>query len=282
MAQQYFSMDFAFYSSMGVYSFDDRCEITKATGYDAIHLTLWDGRDWTAHAQQIATVKKRFDLDIAGVYVVLDLSVGEADLRNSGIIKLIEAMPEGSTIDLAIKSAGTNFGRSDPKGDAAVMAWLNKALVVAAARRSRILIYTHIQFWAEKHGDALRLCEKINHPNLGLTFSALQWYMGEGRNLAPLLRRAMPFIKQANFSGSRRSPLGFFEVATIEPLDMGELDNFAVLALLTRLGYQGALGYNGWHEGGDTYNKLERSLHMLKDLVARLKAHPHWGSHIDA
>jgi hypothetical protein len=39
-------------------------------------------------------------------------------------------------------------------------------------------------------------------------------------------------LKQVSLAGSRRSPLGFGGVATIEPLDGGELDNFVILAKL--------------------------------------------------
>lgn len=280
MTQQYYAMDMPFYSSMGVYPFADRCEIVKAVGYDAMHLTVWDGRNW-AQAQELATVKERFNLDVAGVYIVLDLALGERDPRNSGILKMIASMPEGSTIELAIKSAAPGMRQSDPAGDAPVSAWLKQALAIAEDRGSRILLYTHITFWVDKHSDAIRLCEKIAHPNLGIVFSSGNWYMGEGEGLAQTLTRAMPYLKQVNLSGSRRTPLGFFKIATIEPLDMGEMDNFAIVALLTRLGYSGYLGYSGWDEGGDAYNKLERSLRVLKDIRRRVDQHPHWASHLD-
>ncbi|WP_343665985.1 sugar phosphate isomerase/epimerase family protein [Paraburkholderia tropica] len=281
MTQKYFAMDFAFYSSIGVYRFEDRCEITRAAGYDAIHVAIWDGRNWQL-GRELANVKERFGLDVAGVYVVLDLALGEADPRNAGILDMIETMPEGSTVDLAIKSVGIGLRASDSQGDVAVIAWLCKALAVAERRGTRLLLYPHIQFWLEKHSDAIRLCERLPHPNLGLTFSALQWYARDGQNLAVMLKRAMPYLKQVNLSGSRLSSEGFFKVATIEPLDMGELDNFVVVSLLRHLGYNGLLGYNGWHEGGDSYDKLKRSLRAMKDIVRRVEQYPHWGRHLDA
>lgn len=235
MTQKYYAMDMPFYSSMGVYSFDDRCEIIKDVGYDAMHLSVWDGRNW-ASTLPLAHVQDRYGLEVAGVYVVLDLALGAHDPRNSGILTMIEAMPEGSTIELAIRSAGPDLRLSDPAGDAAVHAWLTGALAIAEARGSRILLYTHITFWLDKHSDAVRLCERLAHRSLGMVFTSGNWYMGEGDQLAATLRRAMPYIKQVDLAGSRRSPLGFFKVATIEPLDVGELDNFAVVALLKRLG----------------------------------------------
>lgn len=279
MTQKYYAMDMPFYSSLGVYPFEERCEIVKEVGFDAMHLSVWDGRNWASTAP-LAHVGERYGLEVAGVYIVLDLTLGERDPRNSGILTMIETMPEGSTIELAIRSAGPQLTRSDPAGDAPVCAWLRQALAIAQARGSRILLYTHIGFWLDKHDDALRLCEKMAHPNLGMLFTSGNWYMGGGDQLAALLRRAMPYIRQVNLAGARRSPLGFMGIATIEPLDVGELDNFAVIALLKRLGYEGYIGYTGWEEGGDAYHKLERSLRMLRDIERRVARHPHWGSHL--
>ena len=256
------AMDFAFFSSTGTYGFADRCQITRAAGYDAIQTVIWDGSGWE-EGLELATVEDRFGLTVSGVYTVLDLAFGEDDPRNSGLLRMIETMPEGSTVEIAIKSAGVGIPPSDPRGAARVIVWLSGALAIAESRSIRILIY-------------------IDHPNLGLTFSSFQWYAADGRDIGGLLRRAVPWIRRANFSGSRRSPLGFFQVATIEPLDTGELDNFAILARLTHLGYHGPLGYNGWHEGGDPFVKLERSLRALKDMQRRVDQHPHWGAHLDA
>ncbi len=276
-----YAMDFAFFSSTGTYSFADRCEITRAAGYDAIQTVIWDGSGWE-QGLELATVEDRFGLTVSGVYTVLDLALGEDDPRNSGLLRMIETMPEGSMVELAIKSAGTGVPPSDPRGDARVVAWHSQALAIAERRSIQVLIYIHLQFWVDKHDDAIRLCGKIDHPNLGLTFSSFQWYAADGRDIGGLLKRAVPWIRRANFSGSRRSALGFFQVATIEPLDTGELDNFAILARLTHLGYHGPLGYNGWHEGGDPFVKLERSLRALKDMQRRVDQHPHWGVHLDA
>lgn len=281
MEQKYYAMDFAFFNSAGVYSFADRCEITKAAGYDAIQAVIWDGTFWE-EGLALSYVKARNSLDVSGVYTVLDLSLEEQDPRNSGLLRLIETLPPGTALEIAIRSAGHDIRRSDTDGDARVIAWLKQALAKAELRGVQIALYTHLEFWLETHGDAVRLCEKINHPNLGLTFSSLQWYAADGKDIYQLLKRAMPWIRRVNLSGSRRSPLGFFQVATIEPLDTGELDNFAIVAALTRLGYTGYLGYNGWHEGGDPFVKLSRSLTALKDIRRRVDMHPHWGAHLDA
>lgn len=280
MTQKYYAMDTGFYSSMGIYSFEDRCEITKAVGFDATYISVWDGRNW-ADVSQASIAKEKYGLDVAGIYVVLDLAQGSASPSNTGIYKMLEVMPEGSTLELAVKTAGPGLRPSDTAGDEKVIAWLREALKIAERRSITILLYTHYTFWIQLHADAIRLCEQINHPNLGIVFCGFHWYAADGRGLAATLKRALPFLRQVNLSGSRRSPLGWGKAATIEALDVGEMDNFAVIALLNRLGYTGYLGYQGWDENGDAYSKLERSLKALKDMRQRAVEYPHWARHVD-
>jgi hypothetical protein len=63
---------------------------------------------------------------------------------------------------------------------------------------------------------------------------------------------------------------------TIESLADGELDNFALLGSLQRVGYRGMVGVQGYGMGGDCYGNLQRSLTAYRDLTRRLAAHPEW------
>ncbi|MHC8361640.1 hypothetical protein ACYZUA_15285 [Pseudomonas sp. LS2P72] len=141
MAQKFYAQDTCFYSSMGTYSFEDRCETTKAVGYDATYLSIWDGRNWAA-VEQLNTVKERYDLEVAGIYVVLNLRLGIEAEQNAGIYKMLQVAPPGSTVESTIKTAG-DFARSDPRGDEPVVRWLAEALSIAQQRNIRILIYSH-------------------------------------------------------------------------------------------------------------------------------------------
>ena len=73
------------------------------------------------------------------------------------------------------------------------------------------------------------------------------------------------------------APLGWGNVATIEPLDEGEMDNFVLLGALARRGYAGRYGVLGWESmGGDVYGNLERSHAAFRSMERRLAAHPEW------
>jgi hypothetical protein len=62
----------------------------------------------------------------------------------------------------------------------------------------------------------------------------------------------------------------------MEPVDRGEMDNFAVIDALNRVGYTGSIGVLGWDYGGDIYLKLQRCLSTLRDIDRRLQAHSAW------
>jgi sugar phosphate isomerase/epimerase len=275
MAYRFYAMDFAFYNSMGVYSFEARCEMLKEIGYDAMHLSVWNGERWR-EVEKLRDVKQKYGLDVAGVYVVLDLALGETHPRNYGILTMLENIEEGSTVELAIQSVARHIRPSDPAGDDIAVKWLEKALEICERRNINLLLYSHLSFWVERHEDAVRLCQRLNHPNIGIVFCGYHWYAVDGQDIQATLSLVAPYLRQVNLSGSRRSPLGFGNVATIEPLDAGELDNFALLGQLKKIGYNGLVGYQGWSEGGDAYSKLSRSLKALRDMDRRLDEHPHW------
>ncbi len=52
-------------------------------------------------------------------------------------------------------------------GDEPVVRLLAEALSIAQQSNIGILIYSHLLHWSEKHDDALRISERLNHPNLG-------------------------------------------------------------------------------------------------------------------
>jgi len=276
-SHRHYAMDTYFYTPLGLYGFEDRAEITAEVGFDATYLSIWDDLQWQ-QVEQLHDVKRRFGIDVAATYVVLKLDK-PASVR--GIFRAIEALPAGSTVELAIGSAGAVIPSGDPRGDDAVVTFLDELLPKAANRGIDIILYPHYGFWLASHVHALRLLERVDAPNFGLVFVGYHWFIVDQRDLVPIIRRAMPFIRQASLAGARRSPLGWAQMATIEPLDCGELDNFAIIAALKRAGFTGPIGAQGWDEAGDVYAKLERSLAALRSMEARAQAHPHWAAHVD-
>jgi sugar phosphate isomerase/epimerase len=270
-------MDTAFYHSLGSYEFEAKCEMAAELGYAGIYMTLWTEPAW-ADVPRLGEVRERYGIDVSGVYVTIE---HPGDPANARLLELVETIEGCTNIELAILSATgpdeASLENSDPAGDAAVIEALRPLLDAAERRGITISIYPHVFCWLERTEDAVRLVEKIGHPNLGIVFSGWHWYVAEGENLELRIRRAAPYITSANVCGSRRTVGEDGSVsASIEPLDEGELDNFAVLGALQAAGYDGPVLLQHYSVGGDVYGKLERSVKAFESMTRRLERHPDW------
>lgn len=275
MTHHVYAMDTFFYNSMGVYPFEVRAEMLKQLGYDATYLSLWSEQAWR-DVEKLGLVKEIYGLDVAAVYVLLDLSSGEETPQVQRILNMLETIEGCRTIELAVQVTGRYIPRSDQNGDGLAVSFLEKALEICERRGLQILLYPHLTFWLERHEDAIRLCRRLNHPNLGIVFCGPHWYMAGGRNINAILEVAIPYIKQVNLAGIRLDSNGWAGLARTELIDEGEVDNFAILGALNRFGFDGMIGFQGWELGGDTYSKLRHSIQSFRNMERWVEKNPHW------
>lgn len=256
------ALDSFFYTSMGVYSFQSQCEMVAEVGYDAITVAAWSGQPLTDLAL-LPQVKATHGLDIAALYLVLH------EGRNDHLVKRIVESVEGvQLIELAVQTS--------VNGAQAVMRVLEKLLPIAERRGLRLALYPHRNHVTETTSQVVELCRYFDHPQLGAVFNGYHWYASQEGDLQARLDAMAPWLMQVTTSGSALSPLGWGGVATMEPPDRGELDNFALLGALQRMGYDGRIGLLGWDYCGDVYLKLQRSLKAVRGIQQRLADHPTW------
>lgn len=275
MAYQIFAMDTSFYHALGAYAFDARCEMLQELGYDATYLTLWSEDAWQ-DVPRLRHVQERYGLHVAGVYVTIDIAAPDDHEGNGRIVRLVETLEGCTNVEIALRSGDARLKSSDPAGDVPAARWLRRLLAAAEPRGITLSLYPHSSYWLERLEDAVRLCRQLDHPRLGAVFAGFHWYAVDGKHLPERLEEAAPFLRSANICGSRRRPGGTGLPPTIEPLDEGELDNFALLGLLRAAGYRGMVGIQGYSVGGDVYAKLKRSLAAFRHLERRLDRHPDW------
>ncbi|MCG3147134.1 MAG: hypothetical protein PCFJNLEI_00571 [Verrucomicrobiae bacterium] len=273
MSWRLFAMDTHFKHSLGTYEFDARCEMVKELGYDATYLSLLNEPAWN-DLPRLASVKTKHDLDVAGVWLLLDGAGDDNHAGNLRVLRAIETTEGCDHFELSIRTSDTTITRSDAAGDAAATRWLERLLTAADKRGATISLYPHINFWLERIEDAVRLCRQFNHPRLRAVFCGFHWYAVDGKNLGARLAEAQPFLRSVNLCGTRKLPEA--KLPTIEPLDSGELDHFAVLGRLREIGYAGMIGFQGYGMGGDVYTNLQRSIRAFRDLEGRLQRHPNW------
>ena len=269
MALPLSAMDLWFYTSVGTYDFDVRCEMLAELGYDGIYPTLWSDEAWEV-VPQLGAVRERFGLEVTGVFAYLEGP--EDDVGRERIERLLAELEGCRRLELAILSPGRELPPSDPGGDEAVLGVLEQLLDLATRRSLTISLYPHQSWWLQTSSDALRLAERLRHPTLRAVFSGYHWYAADGAELGARIEAVAPLLDSVNLSGARRSE----SPPTVEELGQGELDNFALLGELRRVGYEGPVHLFGYGVGGDVYQGLGRSLASFREMERRLDAHPDW------
>jgi sugar phosphate isomerase/epimerase len=248
--------------------------MAKELGFDATYLTLWSESAW-ADVPKLAQVRERFDLDVAGVYVALDVDAPADDAEARRIVELLERLEGTRLVEAALLGSAAP---GDPDADDRAAAWIERLLAVAEPRGITLALYPHAGAWLERGDHVARLCQRFDHPLVRAVFTGYHWYAaGGGVDLGATLDAMAPYLASANVCGASRIS-GWVMPARLERLDEGELDNFAVLGGLRRVGYEGAIGLQGYAVAGDAYANLRRSLAALRDIERRLDAHPEWAA----
>jgi sugar phosphate isomerase/epimerase len=262
MAHRIHALDSFFYSSMGVYAFQTQCEMLAELGYDGITVAAWGGTPLT-DLSLLPAVKEKHGLEVEGLYLVLH------EGRNDHLVREIVETVEGvELIELAIQTS--------VNGTAAILRVIESLLPIVERRNLKIALYPHLHHVTQTTSQVVAVCEHFGHSRLGASFNGYHWYASQEGKLEERLNAMKPWLMQVVTSGSALSQLGWGGIATMEPVDRGEMDNFALVAALDRVGYTGSIGVLGWDYGGDIYLKLERCLKTMRGIDRRLEMHRGW------
>src|SRR5690606_10815240 len=158
----------------GHYPLDIRCEMLAELGYDATYLTLWNEHAWR-EVNELRHVRKRHGLDVAAVYVTANPWADADDPEPRRITRLVETLAGCLASEIATTRPPQGIKTSDPAADGAFAAYLEPLLEIARHRGIHLYLYPHANSWLERVDDAVRLCQKILHPNLGAMFCGLHW-----------------------------------------------------------------------------------------------------------
>lgn len=269
-----FGMDTYFFRDAWAYPLSIRCAMLREIGYTGAYLTLGDERSW-AELPAFQNVAADHGLRKVAVYLNLPLLPADRPQALATWKRLLGNVREGSVIELSLSRVIPETDPSTKEGHALAVEWLEQILPDAEARDLTISLYPHFIFTMERHDDALALCEQFKHPRLRMNFCGFHWYVvHSGRDLRSVLTRAAPYLQIVNLCGvSKGGDVGGHR---IQPFGEGQMDNFAVLALLKEIGYTGPVGFQGYSIGGDPYANLERSLRAYQAAAHRLATHPEW------
>jgi sugar phosphate isomerase/epimerase len=161
------------------------------------------------------------------------------------------------------------YENSSPQGDPKAVAMLREIADIAEASGVKIILYPHYDSWLERVEDAVRVAEKVDRPNVGISFNLCHWLKTDDQaNLRPVLEMAMPYLFVVTINGADSGGANWSQL--IQPLGQGSFDTYILLKELKDLGYFGPVGLQGFGIGGDVYQNLKQSMQAWNALVAKL------------
>jgi CubicO group peptidase (beta-lactamase class C family)/sugar phosphate isomerase/epimerase len=242
-------------------------ELLQELGYDGFGGTVPD--------EAMLPALQARKLKFFNAYHVLEINAA-ASSPSPGLHRWLEAMRgQGVVLWLAInkvtRADATLHAISDPAADDSVLAQLRVIADVARANGVQVALYPHYNYWLSHVDDAVRIADKINRPDVGVTFNLCHWLKVEGaeRDPLPVLRAALPRLMFVTISGADTGDtrtMGWDRL--IQPLDAGSYDLAAFVRTLHAVGYKGPVGFQGFNIKLQPREALSRSITAWRKFAA--------------
>jgi sugar phosphate isomerase/epimerase len=156
---------------------------------------------------------------------------------------------------------GAKLKPSSVEGDTVVVGPLRELAELARAEGVRIALYPHVTSWLERAGDALRVAQAVDRPNVGATFNLCHWLKVEGdQDPRPVLRGGLARWFYVSINGADKGDTKAMNWdRLIQPLGAGSYDVAGLVRDLRGMGYQGPVGFQGYGIPGDSKEILGRT-----------------------
>jgi sugar phosphate isomerase/epimerase len=231
----------------------EQAQMLKELGYPGIGI----GYENTAALAEVLRELDQRDLQLFAVYTGINIDPGEQPYDPS-LKDALRALDGRNTI-LWLFAQSKEQKPSASAGDARAAEILRELADAAAMHNVRIALYPHHSFWLETVEDAVRVAEKVNRPNVGVTFNLCHWLRVSGdRDAKSVIERAMPHLSVVTINGADTD--GRDWKTLIQTLDRGTFDARGFLETLRDAGYTGPIGFQGYGIGGDAYENLKHSM----------------------
>ena len=254
-ANPFFAMDNTLYNLQAL-------ETVKRLGYAGVS---WRTGDTQTVATAVAGIQRQ-GLKLFAVYAspcTLTKTGLVWDAHPEETLKILEGT--GAALWLPISSQ--DFPVRSPAGDAVAVPALQRLADQAARHGLSVAIYPHQGCWAERVQDAVRLAQKVDRKNLGVTFNLCHCLMaGDEAQIPELLTAAAPYLRLVTINGADRDAANTSWERLIRPLDNGTYEVGLVLKQLAARGYTGPIGLQGFGVRLPAGENLTRSMAAWRKL----------------
>jgi len=169
-----------------------------------------------------------------------------------------------------VAKSGAALSRTAPEGDAIALSKLTEIADYAKSHGVPIALYPHTGSWIETVEDALRVANKLNRDDVGVTFNLCHWLKVEGadRDPLPVLKSALPRLRFVTINGADTGDtkaMGWDRL--IQPLGSGTYDLAAFMSKLRVAGYKGPIGFQGFGIHQNPRAVLEQTMNAWNHLL---------------
>ncbi len=225
----------------------------KATGFEGVSLDINRGLP----LKELDAAGLRLD----AIYAGIDIDTGAG---SEAVARAMDALKGRPTI-VWVTLSGAKLKPSDPSGDEAALARLRPLAEKAREAGLKLAIYPHVGFWAERVEDAVRVADRLDRPEVGVTFNLCHFLKKDKpENLETRLKAALPRLFVVTINGADTDGTDWDRL--IQPLDRGSFDVRRVLRVLQEGHFAGPIGVQGFGVPGDKKTNLERSMRAWNKL----------------
>lgn len=239
-------------------------DLLKELGYAGV---AWTADD-PARVKSARELAEARGLKMVAIYCHATLA-RDGLKRSDPIQGIIEAL-KGSGCVIWLHISSSDFASSSQQGDAVALAGLREIAGLAEQAGLTVAIYPHAGDWTERVQDAVRVADKVDRKNFGVTFNLCHCLkVGDGEKIPELLESAAPrlFIVTVNGADAGDPSLGWERL--IQPVGRGSFDLRPVLRKLKSLNYKGPIACQGFGIPGDIRENLASTMAAWKSLAAQ-------------
>jgi sugar phosphate isomerase/epimerase len=243
-----------------------QAQMLKDLGYAGIGYWERNPAGGTAGLQEMLAALDSNGLKLFCEYFTIKLD--EPNESNPVLLNESIKFLENKNTVIMLAISNSKLPKSSPQGDDQAVEVIREIADTAYRSDIRVALYPHSDAWLATMDDALRVAQKVNRRNVGVTFNLYHWLKTEHslRDIERTIKKVSPFLFVVTINGSS-------DAGSIETLDRGTFDVYNLLKILNSEGYTGSIGLQGYGLTGDTRDNLKRSIDAWRNFSQRLAAY---------
>ena len=244
--------------------FDQQAAMLAELGYDGL---AYAGRLPLSRLGEMLAALDAHGLKMFNVYI--GLNADPAKPPYDPLLKSVVEQLKGRETQIWVPIVGGHPRAQDQ--DDRIVRILREIADLCNRSGIKVAIYPHINWYAERYEDAIRLAKKADRKNLGVVFNLSHFMI---RDREELLEQRLPeggaYLLGVSINGADHGYRYSKDWKhLILSLDRGDYDVARVLVTLDQMGYHGPIGLQCHDMTGDPRDNLAHSMAGWRKLVVR-------------